>query len=313
MKEFLGLVGGLLGGLYAIGYVVEAGHARVLGLPVRTVEPSTLIGAAWEFLFRGSVIVILRLLESVTWFRLSLLLVVVVVVVVVMAQARLRTAIQSAFTAPATSSAYLALAIVSAILTIAQVWHFAERVIPTSAINSLLFNESRRSPFVGPSSVYLEPQWEEVQDNLLGNGTYAYTRELSRDYTIHVLITAISGLGAWFVWRASRVASIRGLRYLCGVPLVLGAILVGFTPFYYGAVLKSYQYPLVNVVAADKYDGTDLDVELRWSLSHSQFLLETTSEDFYLFDGRELHVLARSKVGLVKVIGEDFVFRKKSQ
>jgi len=320
LKDLVSLVGGLVGGLYTLGYLVASGHARVLGLPVRSTEPVTLIGAAWEFLFRGTVIVVLRILESFTIWRAIVALVVGIVVSIAVSKLQgLRGSIRSvgfALHMPSTKTSYVAVIVISALLSALQLWQVSARVIPASAVTSLLFNQSPRSPFGGSTQGYFEPRWDALRKNVLGDGTHAFTRNLTRDYTIHVLAALAGGALAVVLWRAARRTKVALLKHVTTMPLVLGGLLAGFTPFYYGAFLKTYQYPLVTLVAADNVVPdvktgrlSDLGAELKLALERPQFLLETSADQLYLFDGAEIHVLDRSKVGMIKFIGEDFVFR----
>ena len=64
--ELLGVLGGSAGFLYAMGYLVLAGHSRVLGLPLRSTDTATLLLSAWEFLVQGTLYVALRTLQALS-------------------------------------------------------------------------------------------------------------------------------------------------------------------------------------------------------------------------------------------------------
>lgn len=51
------------------------------------------------------------------------------------------------------------------------------------------------------------------------------------------------------------------------------------------------------------------------ALTHSRFMVDATSNELYLFDPttQELHVVARSAVAMVKIVAEDFVFRREEE
>lgn len=307
-KDFLGLVGGVLGGLYALGYLVAAGHARVLGLPVRSTDPAALLGAAWEFLVRGSVVFVLRGFEALTPSRMLVVVAMLLFTLASVAIPKFRNASLSA--ASRTSLAIRVAASVAAVVAVTsvQVWHIAANVVPTSAVTSLLFNKAR-SPFVGASQSYFDKRWYGVQADILGDGTRSYSVNLGRRYVLHVGVTMFTAFLAWLLWRVTPKAT----RAFAVVPLALSGFLVIYTPLLYGVLLKSYQYPVVNLVSAEGYgDNPSLAAEMKVALTHSRFLVDTSSNELYLFDTntQELHVVARSSVAMVKVVAEDFIFRR---
>ena len=317
MKDFLSALGGALGALYATGYLVSAGHARVLGLPVHSTDPVSLLDAAWDFAIRGTVIVVLRSLESITWPRALMAALLVGTSVAAALSARATYIVKQAFhylTARnrRLHSALLAIAVACLVL---EIWHIAAHVVPTSAVTALLFNRGQRSPFQGASiKGFLESRWYAVQQDLIGDGSRSYTRNLSRRYVLHVIVAVTTFLASWSTWRQSRrhPPAPKWIRTCTATSMGVAAFLMAYTPLYYGALVKSYQYPVVNIVGTDKDVGGALADELKVALSHSRFLIETTGDNLYLFDASsgELHILAKTKVGMVKVIAEDFVFRK---
>ena len=63
--EYFGFIGGSAGVFYATGYLVLAGHSRVLGLPLRATDTSTLLNNAFEFILQGALYSVLRSLQEV--------------------------------------------------------------------------------------------------------------------------------------------------------------------------------------------------------------------------------------------------------
>jgi hypothetical protein len=195
-----------------------------------------------------------------------------------------------------------------------QIWHIVAAVVPTSAVTALLLNRGERSPFQASSSRgFFEARWQAVQEDLLGNGARNYARNLSRRYVIHVVVAFVTTLSSWLLWRhCRRRHEPRWLTATALATLVVAGFLVVFTPLYYGVLLKSYQYPVVNLIGGEKDSSDDFAAELKSALSRTRFLIETTPEDLYLFDpdGPELHIVARDKVAMIKVVAQDFVFRR---
>jgi hypothetical protein len=195
----------------------------------------------------------------------------------------------------------------------AQIWHLAANVVPTGAVSGLLSNRGDRSPFQGTSSEgFFEARWRSVQRDLLGDGRRNNIRNLSRRYVIHIAFAVGTTVWGWLLWRqCRRRRQPRWVAAWSSLAFVIGGFLMIVTPLYYGALLKSYQYPLVTIIPKLPYaDHEDLKAEFDRALGHSQFLLESTSGELYLFDSKAgVRVLARDTVAMVKVITEDFVFR----
>lgn len=317
MKDLLGVLGGGLGALYTTGYLVAAGHARILGLPVRSTDPVPLLGAAWEFVVRGTVIVVLRVVESATLGRVAMVAIVASVSLLVGLSPRATAALKRRSRPLVTLAgrhARLLLVLTTLVCVSIQIWHIAAHVIPTSAVTTLLRNRGERSPFQGSSTRgFFEARWHAVQEDLLGNGARTYSRNLSRRYVIHVVVAFATALAAWLLWRQCRDRHEPSwVRAGTAMSLGIAAFLLVYTPLYYGALMKSYQYPLVNLIGADKETSEDLAAELGEALSRPRFLLETTDDDLYLFDSttQELHIVAKDTIAMIKVIAEDFVFRQ---
>ena len=62
--RFFGAIGGSVGLVYAAGDPVLAGHYRVMGVPVPSVDSTVLISSAWEFLFQGTLLALQRAIQS---------------------------------------------------------------------------------------------------------------------------------------------------------------------------------------------------------------------------------------------------------
>ena len=327
VTEVLSIVGGLIGVVYALGFLTLAGHHRVLGLPIRSTDPVALLGAASEFLVRGSLVLVLRVFESALPGRIGFTVVLVLIFLggLTVGVAWSRQGWRPGKFLHSASAAVMDLRVVwlargivtlCLLLLLFQSWHVAANVVPVGAVTSLLLGRSDASPFLGATKTYFESRWTEVQKDLLGNGQHSNTRNLSRRYVLHVVVaTSTCGIaiGLWSVARRMRESR---LQWLAAIPLAAGLTLVAVvTPLFYGALVKSYRYPLVQVISTSGLeDHDDLRSEFRQTLFESRFLLDETGENLYLFDDLgAILVLKRDEVALVKIVAEDFIFRTQNR
>lgn len=317
MVELLGVLGGSAGFLYAMGYLVLAGHSRVLGLPLRSTDTGTLLLSAWEFLTQGTLYVVLRTLQAFSPVASLWGMAAVLGAAMLVAWLRRKVALRNKWSRAAARSidrhsTFFALTVAFALLML-QAFHVAAHVVPSMAVTSLLSVPNPVPPFPPMRPLlreFFEQHWNDVRTSIVGNGLESDWYALSRLFVIHVAVAGTSSIVAIWLWWWTRHRNLaRFPRWTAGLIVVCSAFLWLYTPLYYGVTMKSYRYPLVRLMPADEKDGRVV-AEFRRTSLRPRFLLQATDADYVLFDSefREIDFVKRDLVGIVKVSADDFLF-----
>jgi hypothetical protein len=324
MVELLGVLGGSAGFFYAMGYLVLAGHSRVLGLPLRSTDATTLLISAWEFFVQGTLFTVLRTLQAlsplVSWSGIAATATGAIAFALLHKNTALRTKWSRAAARHIDGHPIVfALSIAMVVLAV-QGFHIAAHVVPSTSVTSLL---SAPNPVFSPFPPmrpalrdFFDRHWNEARRSIVGNGLQSDSRTLSGLFVVHVLITAATSVVAgWLWWWARRRKLPRLLKGFSAVVVLCSAFLWIYTPLYYGVTMKSYRYPLVRLTPADGKGGSLVTAEFKQTSLHPRFLLQTTDTDYVFYDARfrEIHVVKRDLVGIVKLMTDDFLFTETSQ
>lgn len=319
LVEYFGVIGASAGVFYATGYLVLAGHSRVLGLPLRATDTGTLLNSAFEFLLQGTLYSVLRSLQAVI--RIATPTVLATTLFVVIAGSiwwRIATHLEHAwrFIARHVSRHQLAWSIVGGLLILSlQVYQVAAHVVPSASVTSLLSAPKPAYPpfpALRPSlRAFFQRHWEEVHRAITGNGVESDAATLSGLYVTHVAVSVITLCAGLWLWPVARRQHRRfPVRLVVASVVGLGGLLCLYTPLYYGATMKSYRYSRVKLTAGELKDGSPMAPAYEAMQRRPLFLLQITDSDYVLYDERftEIDLVRRDLVGLVTITEDDFLF-----
>lgn len=309
VTQVAGLLGASAVGVYVVGYAVLAAHHRVLGLPVYTTDVSLLISEAWAFAYRGLLIVVITVIQLASvwavqfapWIGVALLAGALLVYAAWLRWNQIRQRLEG-IKRPA-------LALLVVLVLSSGVVHFFFNTVPLTSISGLLAStEMGLSPFfqVAAGRDLFESRWRRIQQAITGDGVTSDSIYLGRLYTCHIAIASII-ISAWWIFRY-RVKTVQWKSVNVAI-LALALFQAVFSPMYYGALLKSYRYPRVQLLV----DGASPTLpELEEYYTRPQFLIAATNEQLYLYsrERSEVTVVARGNVKLMKMLVDDFLFAK---
>jgi len=319
LKELLGVIGGSAGVLYATGYLVLAGHSRVLGLQLRSTDTATLLLNAWEFFVQGTLYAVLRILQAISTSLWSLFLPRIIVVGVVLWRRGVDPVaawVNRARTVGLRHDKPLNTIILLTVIA-AQTYDLAAHVVPSASVTSLLAApEPVISPFppLRPAALrrFFERHWNDVRQSIVGDGMRSDARTLSGLYVTHLLITAATASASLWLWFLIRRQKRHNwMRPIVTVALTFSALLLLYTPLYYGVTMKSYRYSRVKLTPAESKQAEDIiAAEFMETTLRPRFLVQVSDSDYVLYESRtrEIHFVRRDLVGIMKVMTDDFIF-----
>jgi hypothetical protein len=321
LVEIFGAIGGSVGLVYAAGYLVLAGHYRVLGVAVPSVDPTVLISSAWEFLFQGTLLALQRAIQSQLGLP-ALIALMVGVPIGMFSRPWVKRALSRWLPSRVlrlfrTRGSSIALATAIVLVLSLEIYTVVRFVVPAGAVASLLSGERAASPFAQikePWRNLLERDWMQLRRALIGDGDVSDVAILRRLYSVYLFSVLLSLAASIWLWRMRRGNMPRREAVPLMACLGLAIILAAHAPLYYGVALKSYRYPRVQLwPASDEHQDGLVAQELKenFRISH-QFLLGASSDDYYLYDdfSGKISIIKRDLVGIVKFNGEQFVLRK---
>jgi hypothetical protein len=313
LTDIIAVVGGSIGIVYLVGYLVLASHQRALGVSVRSTDAPVLIANAWEFGFRGSLITLITVIRWVTraltnpWLLVFALLALIAVIAIL----RKRPRLAARFSMPR----HIPPVVLVILVVATSVSHLALNTVPLTGIQDLLFSPTQVSPFANlPNwiAVPLTRRLAALQSSLTENSSTS-DHEASADperraniLTSHVALTLLS-LAIYMILRkqsaTKRVAPTS--RRLVLVVTILHAL---FAPIFYGVLLKSYRYPRVQITVTPT-NNTEIDRLYADYPYAFPFLLEATDDDLYLYfpTDRQITVIRRDTLAQFRIIGGDSV------
>lgn len=317
LTDIVALVGGSVGVVYLVGYLVLAAHMRALGLPVRSSDTPALLASAWEFVLRGLLVVFITIVGWLgAWNPLLLISLVVILAIgiaaLILRRRRGRVAADDASTVKRLRSRVTRA--VALLLALTSIWLFAQRTIPLMGIQNLLFTRGQASPFDALPpwvSRHLSTRLQELQSSLTGtdargDAAYGDPDRRARIFTGQMLLT-LACLAAW-------IAAARGRRrhhaprWIARLLLGLTIVHALFAPIYYGVLVKSYRYPQVQLTLTPTGDKAidELYADYPFRLLS---LVDTTDQELYLYDraSRQLTLVRRDKLAHLRIVDSDFV------
>jgi len=301
----VGLMGAGATGVYLVGYAVLAAHHRVLGLPMRATDVPTLVSAAWEFGYRGLLIVTFDL---VSFRPLGAAAMAAAALAVILARAapigthhRLRSVLGTARHVVMIDGLGLALAL----------WRLFWVVLPVCSVAALLAIPAPILPV--PHRFQLQRLFDDragdIRTALLGDGLrsdYSFLAGLFSSQVAAVALLGVLVVLSRRLHRESRASRLHRLqsRVVTGLTIVNAV----FIPLAYGALLKSYRYPRVEVHAKTSQTLAEEYADLA---ATPRFLLETTDDAYFLYSPKanDVAIIRREDVGLVKIMADDFIFQ----
>jgi hypothetical protein len=318
LVEIFGAVGGSVGLFYAAGYLVLAGHYRVMGVPVPSVDSTVLISSAWEFLFQGTLLALQRAIQSEVSLPALIALVILLPLGLLgrpwlkrMAGRWLPPRLARLLRTRGPGVAFVTAVVLVLALETYTVVRF---VVPAGAVVSLLSGERAASPFgqiKEPWRGFLEEDWLQLRRALVGDGNVSNIGLLRRLYSVYLLSVIVALAASAWLW-TKRNAGLPRETIPVLACAALAVLLAAHAPLYYGVALKSYRYPQVQLWPASDESPTGLvSLELKDSRLSPQFLLGASSDDYYLYDdlSGKISVIQRDLVGIVKFTGDQFLLR----
>jgi hypothetical protein len=320
--EGLGVLGGSAGLIYGIGFFIAAAHYRVLGLPIRSVEPAMLLANASEFLIQGTLFSAVRAVQAASgrWVSVSAVLATGLAVALLWWRRHTWAGERWARILEAGASRHRHRVIVlSAVLILAvQAYHATAHVIPAGALTGLLTNPNPAVPPFPPLrpswQQFFDDQFDEVRTAIVGNGQQSDTATLTRLYVVHfsVAVTTL-GVGLWLWLLARRRSDGPGVRHSALAAAAIGALLLLYTPSYYGITMKSYRFPKVTLSGVVNDENRELLIEFRLTRERPRFLLHANDQEYVLYEPRfgEVQVIRRELIGVMKVAAlSEFLFQE---
>lgn len=317
LREAEALIG-LAGLVYATGYVVLAAHHYALGLTsvgltATPTEITALVSNAWEFLWRGLLVVVVNVaaiaVRALVSWPAGVGLALVVVLILVHRSTREPPWLSEAWRkVPAFLERRLGTVVL--LLLLVGVVHTVTNTLSLTTVSSLLAAPERPVPPIliipGFLRRSLAGWWTTTRSAIVGDGVESDSQSLESLFTRNAIVAAASLL-AYFALR-NRALSRRSAPLL-GALFWLGLFHTAVAPAYYGVLLKEYRYPRVHIVPKEKTQAPD---EFELDYRRPPFLL-ALSEDaavLYRSDTREIKVLSRDSIESITIIGKDFLFAR---
>ncbi len=230
--------------VYVLGYTVTAGHFRALGLPLRTTEIADLVGAAWELLYRGPILILLYVTIVRPWvttvfFLLFALLFFEQPWKVLAARVKPR-AHRPRWLAVTTEWAPAIIGILALALAL---WQLLSFVLPVMSITRLLAFPERRPLYqqFGWLGSSLDSRAKFIWDAIVGHGVETDLNTLIGLLAFHVSAVCLM---------AGLVYRLKGTGRRWSIPVLVVTIVNGAViPSAYGVMITPYRYPRAEIHA----------------------------------------------------------------